>query len=121
MLDTPADLAAPFQDPPSPLDMVPAIRWAFVDDGRIDVLHYVESGGRFECHHTVVAAERHGRRWEIDTIDGPDLDFGSADLLAGELSAEAAGRPCAYRIDELDMALERCRLSLERKLAQEAA
>jgi hypothetical protein len=123
--DTTAALAAPFDSPPSPLDMVPAIRWAFHESGYrchlVDVIHYREDGGHFTCHYSLIAAERNGRSWDFDAVEGPELDFGSADLLASDMSKESRDAACAYRIDELDMSIERCRLSLERKLGKEAA
>ncbi len=114
MNDSPAALAAPFASPLSPIDMVPAIRWAFVEAGTsahlVEVMHYREDGGSFRMHHTVVTAERNGRSWEIDTYEGEDLDYASLDLLAADLTRERAGRPCFCRIDECDMASERIRM-----------
>ncbi len=115
MDDTAAALAAPFLPPPSPLDMVPAIRWAFREAGNgahlVDVLHHVEEGGHFNAHHSLVAAEKHGRQWSFQAIEGVDLDDGSADLLAADLMHEYWSRPCHCRIDETDMAAERQRLA----------
>lgn len=112
-------LAAPFNPPPSPLDLVPLIRWAFRGEAnphgerQVDVLWHAEVGGRFESRISIVEVVETGRGWAVYG----DLDEASHILLAGDLRLDADGGKTRYRIDEFDMAIERCRFAVDEKEA----
>lgn len=83
---------------------LPAIRWARQDNGDVSIIHYVETDGTFRAHASIVEVQRLGRNWSLHVVDGEELDEASAILLAGDLSADADGRRCTYRVDPSDIA-----------------
>lgn len=116
-------------EPVSALSLLPqaAIRWCARDeyskDGElvVDVIHYVTSDeGRTEARHSVVEATPDGRWWSLWAFEGDELDDASEDLLASDLSKDARSAKTSYRIDPLDMAIERAKFAVVR-LASEGA
>jgi hypothetical protein len=120
---TPAELAAPFQPPPSAADILascdvtPKLRWAFHEAGApwqgvhvLDVIHHVQIGERWIPAVSLIAAERDCGVWEFRALSGMPLDQDSEILLDEELKRERRGDACLYRVDEYDMARELCRL-----------
>lgn len=111
-------LAAPFNPPPSPLDMLPALRWAARDeysaDGEllVDVIHHVEIDGVSHPRVSLVEATRDGRHWSFWAIEGDDLDDATEILLAGDLTRDYQGGKTSYRIDPLDMRFECTRMNV---------
>lgn len=118
---------AQFNPPPSVVDEpLPRIRWAARDeysrDGEllVDVLHYVQVDGRWESRSSCVEATRdYFYGFTFYAVSGDDLDDASEKLLCGDLLRDERGKRPTFRIDPLDLAMERLRMTVEAH--QEAA